>query len=570
MRLYNLTFFILLSTHFFGQTWKDQKIEAYFLDNNFSEAKNYIEERLGSTPQLNSEQTAYYLSALSHSYLRVGQFGKALDLAKKSIQVSRPSTDKLLKSETWRAMAFAYLRISELDSALVYANKMYRYGKESGNYDFTRAASMAMGNISMQQEKFENALQFYTDVLDLTTKNKIQANLKVDYYNVGLALSRLKKIEASNLYLEKALQKANIANDEILLARIYGSLLDNYSRLNNNVKRIYYQEKANLIAKKQNNHQLLAMGYSNMMQWSLNENNPTKAIEYGRESINYLKKFPIKQLEMRVDSLMYAALKKIKRNDEALQYLESFTKKKKKIVSSENTKNLNELIVKYDVENKILKIKNQQNELVIARKERNIYMLIMGVLFVLLSSIILLKYNQKIYKKILFKKDKYYDNLFNQTKKLLDTKHPIETNNNAMNVENSDTKSEYLFNKLIATIEQDQLYLNPDLDQKTLIRILGTNKKYLYEAIKYHGESNFRGIINRLRVNRAKKIIADQLSNGQTVAINTLYLESGFNANSTFYRIFKTYTGLSPVEYSAEYKNEILKNKHRKTKDSSK
>lgn len=570
MRLYNLTFFILLSTHFFGQTWKDQKIEAYFLDNNFSEAKNYIEERLGSTPQLNSEQTAYYLSALSHSYLRVGQFGKALDLAKKSIQVSRPSTDKLLKSETWRAMAFAYLRISELDSALVYANKMYRYGKESGNYDFTRAASMAMGNISMQQEKFENALQFYTDVLDLTTKNKIQANLKVDYYNVGLALSRLKKIEASNLYLEKALQKANIANDEILLARIYGSLLDNYSRLNNNVKRIYYQEKANLIAKKQNNHQLLAMGYSNMMQWSLNENNPTKAIEYGRESINYLKKFPIKQLEMRVDSLMYAALKKIKRNDEALQYLESFTKKKKKIVSSENTKNLNELIVKYDVENKILKIKNQQNELVIARKERNIYMLIMGVLFVLLSSIILLKYNQKIYKKILFKKDKYYDNLFNQTKKLLDTKHPIETNNNAMNVENSDTKSEYLFNKLIATIEQDQLYLNPDLDQKTLIRILGTNKKYLYEAIKYHGESNFRGIINRLRVNRAKKIIADQLSNGQTVAINSLYLESGFNANSTFYRIFKTYTGLSPVEYSAEYKNEILKNKHRKTKDSSK
>ncbi|MEY2738886.1 MAG: hypothetical protein RL259_795, partial [Bacteroidota bacterium] len=371
MRLYNLTFFILLSTHFFGQTWKDQKIEAYFLDNNFSEAKNYIEERLGSTPQLNSEQTAYYLSALSHSYLRVGQFGKALDLAKKSIQVSRHSTDKLLKSETWRAMAFAYLRTSELDSALVYANKMYRYGKESGNYDFTRAASMAMGNISMQQEKFENALQFYTDVLDLTTKNKIQANLKVDYYNVGLALSRLKKIEASNLYLEKALQKANIANDEILLARIYGSLLDNYSRLNNNVKRIYYQEKANLIAKKQNNHQLLAMGYSNMMQWSLNENNPTKAIEYGRESINYLKKFPIKQLEMRVDSLMYAALKKIKRNDEALQYLESFTKKKKKIVSSENTKNLNELIVKYDVENKILKIKNQQNELVIARKERN-------------------------------------------------------------------------------------------------------------------------------------------------------------------------------------------------------
>jgi AraC-like DNA-binding protein len=537
-------------------------VESLFLENNFNESKKYIETKI---PAASEEQSIYYYTKLSHAYLRTGQFEKALNFAQKSNTGAKTISDKLLISETWRAMAFAFIRTSQLDSAMVYSEKMYRYGKESNNYDFSRAALMAMGNISMQQEKFTEAFQFYLDASSLSKKYNKSTNLKVDYYNISLALGRQKKIELSNEYLELALRIANNENDEVLLARIYGSLLDNYSRLNNNPKRIYYQDKANKIALKNNNLQLLAMGYSNMMQWSLNENNPTMALEYGKKSLTYLKKYPIQQLEVRVDSMMYAALKTIKRNDEALRFLESYTKKKKKMVSNETERNLNELIVKYDVENKNLKIKNQQNQLLIAKRERNIYMLILFILLLTITSVIILKNNRRIYKKILFNKDKYYDNLFYQTRSLL--KNSRLTNpNEYCNLEDNlihlpEEKSEFLFNKLIDTIEQEQLFLNPDLDQKTLIRILGTNKKYLYEAIKFHGESNFRGIINRLRINHAKKIIKEELLKGKTIHFVNLYINCGFNANSTFYRIFKSYTGLSPVEYSIELKKDLLKQK---------
>lgn len=568
MRPFLLYFLIVFSTNLYGQNWKDQKVERLFLENNFSESKKYIESQL--TSSTSKEQTIYYYTKLSHVYLRTGEFDKALELAKKSVAEAETITDNLLQSETWRAMTFACIRTSKLDSAMVYSQKMYRYGKENSNYDFTRAALMSMGNISMQQDKLSDALQFYTDASIISKKNKNTANLKVDYYNIGLALSRQKKPELSNNYLEQAVNIASKEKDDVLLVRIYGSLLDNYSILKNNEKRLFYQEKANTIAKKNNNLQLLAMGYSNMMEWSLNTSNPIKAIEYGQNSMQYLKKFPMQQLEARVDSLMYIALKAVKKNDVALQFLESFTKKKGEMVSSETHKNLNELIVKYDVENKNLKIKNQENQLLIANRERNIYLLVMVVLILLITSIMVLKYNRKIYKKILFNKDKYYDNLFHQTRTLLLNSYSYNQNTNTKSeeaiVDLKDSKSEFLFNKLIDIIEQEQLFLKPDLDQKSLIRILGTNKKYLYEAIKFHGETNFRGIINRLRVNHAKKLIAEQLDKDKTIDTSNLYTNCGFNANSTFYRIFKSYSGLSPVEYSIEFKKDYLLQKEKREK----
>ena len=560
-----LLFFTVIS---FGQTWKDPKVEKLFLENNFIDAKKYIESKLNADNASSKEEIVYYQSKLSHSYLRTGDFDKALFYAKKSITNSKLIEDKLILSETWRAMAFAYLRKGELDSAMGYSEKMYHYGKESNNYDFTRAAVMAMGNISMQLEKYQNAVDLYSDVLQLTEKNtNATANLKVDYYNLGLAYARLKQIEKSNIYLELAAKRTEKENDEILLGRIYGSLLDNYSKLNNNRKRLFYQDKANKIAEKKDNSQLLAMGYSNMMEWSLHENNPTKAIEYGKKSLENLKKFPIKQLEIRVDSMMYTALKTMKRNEEALSFLESFTSKKKKINNSKVQNNLNELLVKNDLENKNLKIKNQKSLLLIAQREKNIYLLILCIITVLLLGISILRKKQNSYKKFLYKKEKHHEELFLQTKSLFNlinrTKYKNSKTAELINSEPLNSKSEYLFNKIIDTIDTEKLFLNPELDQKTLIRILGTNKKYLYEAIKIHGESNFRGIINRLRINHAKKLIETNINEGTIINFTELYLTSGFNANSSFYRIFKSLTGLSPAEYALEFKKD--QSKKRKT-----
>ncbi len=552
-----LFYFLLFSCTFFGQTWKDQNVEQLILDNKFEACKTYLVTKLNNETNTTTDQLAYYNAKLSHCYLRTGQFNKALHCAKTSKTLAIKNNDPLLQSETWRAMAFAYIRTAELDSALVYAEKMYVFGKENTNYDFTRAALMCMGNIAKQQLKHQEATIFYADALKLTKKNPLGSkNLKVDYYNLAEAYTGLKKMEEAVLYFELALKMALLDSDEVLLARIYGGLSYGYSKLKNNRKSIIYQDKSNQIAIKNNNFQLLAMGYSNMMQWSLNENNPTKAIEYGNKSIEYLKKFPNKQLEIRVDSIMYAALKTIKRDQEALSFLESYTQKKKKVNTLTAEKRLEELLVKYDVENKNLKIKNQEIELAVAKRERNIYLLITGIIVLFILGLLLFKMNQRIYKNLLYRKEKNYDNLYQQIKSVLQEQNKqqklTEPSENSVEI-----KSESLYIKLIDTIENEKLFLNPELDQKTLIRLLGTNKKYLYEAIKIHGETNFRGIINRLRINHAKNHIENQITNKNPIDFSQLYLIVGFNANSTFYRTFKTMTGITPNEYAIEFKKDL-------------
>jgi AraC-like DNA-binding protein len=119
------------------------------------------------------------------------------------------------------------------------------------------------------------------------------------------------------------------------------------------------------------------------------------------------------------------------------------------------------------------------------------------------------------------------------------------------------SKSLALFDKFEYILAKEQLYLNPELDQNLVVKILATNKKYLYDAISEHSDLNFRGIINRMRINEAKKHMAGKLKNNDTINFSTIYAECGFNSNSSFYRAFKLITGITPNDYATELNREL-------------
>ena len=123
--------------------------------------------------------------------------------------------------------------------------------------------------------------------------------------------------------------------------------------------------------------------------------------------------------------------------------------------------------------------------------------------------------------------------------------------------DNPDKKSQLLFLDAIEIIEKKKLYLDPDLNQKSLALELGTNRQYLYEALNNKGEENFRGLINRLRINEAKKIIEKSIVNGNKINFSAIYEKVGFRSYSTYYRAFKGITGLTPNEYVEEFKNNL-------------
>jgi YesN/AraC family two-component response regulator len=169
---------------------------------------------------------------------------------------------------------------------------------------------------------------------------------------------------------------------------------------------------------------------------------------------------------------------------------------------------------------------------------------------------------------LFFRKEKEIDFQIEKAQILLDQQNNILTKSTDTGIiapqleeETPAKRSQILFVDAMEIIVKKKLYLDPDLNQKSLALELGTNRQYLYEALNYKGEDNFRGLINRLRVNDAKKIIEASIVNGDKINFSAINEKVGFRSYSTYYRAFKGLTGLTPNEYAEEFKNNLGKKK---------
>jgi AraC-like DNA-binding protein len=132
------------------------------------------------------------------------------------------------------------------------------------------------------------------------------------------------------------------------------------------------------------------------------------------------------------------------------------------------------------------------------------------------------------------------------------TEETNDTNN--LNLETNLGNYTNLYFELREVLETQKLYLNPELTLDDLIKVLGTNKKYLYYAIKSNTEDNFRSLVNEYRINYVKSMIHDAIENSKKIDIDAIQHSSGFQSNASFFRIFKSKTGLTPSEYAKQVK----------------
>ena len=111
-----------------------------------------------------------------------------------------------------------------------------------------------------------------------------------------------------------------------------------------------------------------------------------------------------------------------------------------------------------------------------------------------------------------------------------------------------------LFTSLIAKLEGEKLYLDPELNLNKLKTLLQTNKRYLYEAISTHTNCNFKDLVNAYKVDEAKRIIGEIASEKLNTETSKIYLQAGFNSMTSYYRVFKKHTGVTPNQYAKDYK----------------
>lgn len=139
-----------------------------------------------------------------------------------------------------------------------------------------------------------------------------------------------------------------------------------------------------------------------------------------------------------------------------------------------------------------------------------------------------------------------------------ETLRPI-VNNNIQDSRNSPEIStdeiEKFKSEILKVFEDKKLYINPELDLATLSSELGISPQMLSGLINKAFNTNFRNFVNNYRIEEVKKnLLSEKYSQFSIMAIA---LESGFNSESSFYRIFKGKTGISPSDYIKKFSQNI-------------
>ncbi len=119
----------------------------------------------------------------------------------------------------------------------------------------------------------------------------------------------------------------------------------------------------------------------------------------------------------------------------------------------------------------------------------------------------------------------------------------------------SPEKQSDIHRKLTKAMDEQQLFLNPELTIAQLAEALAVHPSHLSQVINTMESKNFYDFINALRINEFKKMAARP--ENQKYTLLALAFECGFNSKTAFYRNFKQVTGQSPTHYLKEHHIQI-------------
>ena len=96
-------------------------------------------------------------------------------------------------------------------------------------------------------------------------------------------------------------------------------------------------------------------------------------------------------------------------------------------------------------------------------------------------------------------------------------------------------------------MENDKVYLDPNLNLSLMARHTGIAPKTISWVLNQRLQKSFNEFVNHYRVEAIKTKLQQETANNLTIA--GVAMECGFNSQATFQRTFKDLTGMSPSEF---------------------
>lgn len=452
----------------------------------------------------------YYLEALESRYAKenitfrmncqnnlgvnydiLQEFENSLKYYRRSLSSAKTIGDSSEIYEVYINIGLAYGNLDSTKKAEHFTRKALRFFEKDGDKGNTAICLQNLAKFQFNKRNLQEALRLNRRTLRLFQELEDDYMTAQTYHNISMILAEIDKIKESNRHIDTAFALIKDFDTPYIEARFDLTRAVNFELVNQFSK----AEK------------LLLKIAPVLIEYE----------DYERAKLAYLNLI-----------LLYNDMKKIELQNAFWKKYDSISNV---ISRKEIAKTLEENLIIKEIDKNFAAVKMQKEK--IAENERNIFLLI--IILIVLSAgtigILMLYRNLRRSYKALYEK--------NQRENL--TKPVV------CPAKDDDEKIKAIYRQIVEMFEAEEVYKDSEITLPGLAEKLGTNEKYISQAVNKYSDTNFSGFVNKYRIEEAKKLLADPAFSHYS--IESVSKKCGFSRRITFTRVFKSMTELSPTAY---------------------
>jgi AraC-like DNA-binding protein len=435
-----------------------------------------------------------------------------------------------------------------------------------------------LGILHDQQDNLKEALEAYTRALRISEHLRDSAGMAKRWVNIAMVESKVKNYPRALQLSEQALAYASRHKDSLTMAQSHQNLAKFYEETKQPVPCLFHLQQARGLYQKLGDvyhHSLILL---NTALYKMNQGDYAGAEESLTEAMHiceaqgFVTNIPLVHLRRaelalkrgesfpqaladldkaeqlyrdndRFDRLpgVYSVRMKIfaRQGDYTRfeQAYQQYTELTEKNTSRMALAAYEEMQALYELDKKTARIGELQQD-IDERKRQLIYLLLILLLIGGAAAIVTYQHLRlRRYMKTLFQLNKEQAN--QPMIATVEAEVPVEATN-------EDQQLHRLYLDLVRQLEKEKWYLDAGLSLQELSTRMASNKTYISQAVNMYSGTNVNGLLNRLRVNEARRLLLDQR---EELPLTEVARQSGFANRVSFYRQFKELTGFSPVEF---------------------
>lgn len=390
-------------------------------------------------------------------------------------------------------------------------------------------------NISMLKSKvgdYKNALRLNKKAQNYFLNINDTSNLGLTYLNAAVFYSQFDKVKAiEELSKSKVLFEG--IRDTLNIIKIYSNLTDNYTALERYAEAEYYFIQAKNLSSRFETYGFNAYVLNNGIELYIKKKDLATAKGLLKETENNLLKYPNPEKYTQFLALK-VKLNAYEGNLSAFEKsLKKYDEENVKVMTDNFTSDYEQWSIIYEKDELTKSLK----KLAKANKNKNRTIILFTILIIIF--IILLVIGIVFYLKLRASYRKIFQ--LNHTPQ----DKPIH-DKIVSDIDGNDQKLYLLFTEIQQLMESEKFYLKTSITISDVSTALGTNDKYISLSVNKYARMNFNHYINTLRVQEAKKLLLEPNRNS---SIQDIAMVCGFGNASSFIRVFKQTTGLTPAYY---------------------